>query len=498
MDIAVADTPPERVAADVLGFAVADPVDLPAAAKVLDLRLSGRLAHLIQDGELGGARGAVTLVHTAEELAAHRLAAVGIGEPARADADALRTAAASLATQTNGVGGKTVAWLLDDTVNGLSQAEQIRAVVEGLVLGRYDAGRWKTTGSRPTPVERLIVCGPGADEVAGEAKRAAIVAEWANRCRDVVNAPPNVLTPERMAEFAREVADRVPEVTYKALGPKEIQRAGMGAFAAVAQGSANPPRLIELRYEPDGARDDFVLGLVGKAITFDAGGLSLKPADGLEEMKSDMGGGAAVLAGLGAVAELGLPLRILAVVPTCENMPSDNAYRPGDIVRALNGKTIEVTNTDAEGRLILADALWHAREKGATHLLDLATLTGTIVTAMGDFYAGLFGNDEPWVGEVRAAAEESGDHAWPMPLHRSYMRHLESPYADLKNCPDKKRGSPIIAALFLEQFVGEGPWAHVDMAGTGFLDRARDYYGVVGATGYGVRLVAELARRLTA
>jgi leucyl aminopeptidase len=365
------------------------------------------------------------------------------------------------------------------------------------VLGRYDAGRWKTTGVRRPAVERIVVCGDGAEEAVDAGRRAAIVAEWANRCRDVVNAPPNILTPERMADFAREVAERSPSTSFKALGPKEITRAGMGAFAAVAQGSANPPRLIELHYEPADARDEIVLGLVGKAITFDAGGLSLKPADGLEEMKSDMGGGAAVIAGLGAIAELELPLRVIAIVPACENMPSDRAYRPGDIVRALNGKTIEVTNTDAEGRLILADALWHARQSGATHLLDLATLTGTIVTAMGDFYAGLFGNDEAWVSEVRAAAETSGDHAWPMPLHRSYMRHLESLFADVKNCPEKKRGSPIIAALFLEQFVGEGPWAHVDMAGTAFLDRGRDYYARMGATGYGVRLVARLAQQMT-
>ena len=497
MDIAVADTPPERVAADVLGFAVADPVDLPPGARVLDLRLSGRLTHLIEDGELSGARGAVTLVHTAEELAAHRLGAAGVGESAGADADALRTAAANLAGRTSGLKGKTVAWLLDEA-NGLSASAQVRAVVEGLLLGRYDAGRWKTGATRPAPFDRLVVCGSDAEAVLGDARRAALVAEWTNRCRDVVNAPPNILTPERMAEFAHEVAERIPAISYKALGPKEIRNAGMGAFAAVAQASANPPRLIELRYEPEEAPRDLVLGLVGKAITFDAGGLSLKPADGLEEMKSDMGGGAAVLAGLGAIAELGIPIRIRAVVPACENMVSDRSYRPGDIVRAMNGKTIEVTNTDAEGRLILADALWYAREQGATHLLDLATLTGTIVTAMGDFYAGLFGNDDRWVAEVRAAAEESGDHAWPMPLHHSYLRYLESQFADVKNCPEKKRGSPIIAALFLQQFVGEGPWAHVDMAGTAFLDRGRDYYPRMGATGYGVRLVAELAGRLAA
>jgi leucyl aminopeptidase len=240
-----------------------------------------------------------------------------------------------------------------------------------------------------------------------------------------------------------------------------------------------------------------LLGLVGKALTFDAGGLSLKPADGMDEMKSDMGGGGAVLAAVGAIAELELPVRILAVVPAAENMPGGHAYRPGDILRAANGKTIEVSNTDAEGRLALADALWYARGEGATHILDLATLTGTIVVAMGDFYAGLWGNEAAWTEEVRAAAEASGDHAWPMPLHRNYAQFNDSTFADLKNAPDKKRGSSIIAALFLQEFAGEGPWAHLDIAGTAYLDRKRDYWGHIGATGYGVRLLAELARRLS-
>jgi len=211
-----------------------------------------------------------------------------------------------------------------------------------------------------------------------------------------------------------------------------------------------------------------------------------------------LGGGAAVLAGLGGIAELEIPLRILAVVPACENMPGGRAYRPGDIITALNGKTIEVTNTDAEGRLILADALWHARRSGATHLLDLATLTSGMVVAMGDFYAGLFGNDPRWVEEIRAAAEASGDHAWPLPVHESYRRYIESQYADMKNSSELKQATPVYAARFLQEFVGEGPWAHLDIAGTAFLERGRDdYYSSAGATGYGVRLLAELARRLS-
>ena len=271
----------------------------------------------------------------------------------------------------------------------------------------------------------------------------------------------------------------------------------MGALAAVSQGSDNPPRFITLAYEPDSpARPEVRLGIVGKAITFDAGGLSLKPATRMDEMKSDMGGGGAALAATAAIAELGLPVRILTVVPACENMPGGHAYRPGDIVTALNGKTIEVTNTDAEGRLILADALWWARESGATHIVDLATLTGGIVVAMGDFYAGLFGNDESWLEEIQAAAESSGDHVWRLPLHDTYRRYIDSRFADMKNSSDYRQASPLLAARFLQEFVGDGPWAHLDIAGTAYTERD-DPTRVKGPTGIGVRLFTEfvLARQ---
>jgi leucyl aminopeptidase len=413
------------------------------------------------------------------------------------DADRVRTAAAKAAARTLDLGGKAVGWVVED--DSLSPAAQGQAIVDGTVLGPYEAGRWKTAEDRRGDVERLVLCGPAATAAREAAERANVAAAWANRCRDMVNAPANELTPEGLAAWAEEIAGGDERLSFETLGPEEIRAAGMGAFAAVSQGSDNPPRLITLAYEPtEPARADFRLGLVGKAITFDAGGLSLKPAYRMDEMKSDMGGGGAVLAATGAIAELGLPVRILTVVPSCENLPSGHAYRPGDIVTALSGKTIEISNTDAEGRLILADALWYTRESGATHLLDLATLTGGIVVAMGDLYAGLFGNDEDWCAEIEAAAAASGDHAWRLPLHERYHRYNDSAFADLKNSSDYRQASPILAAAFLETFAGDGPWAHLDIAGTAYLERGRgDYYSRLGATGYGVRLLAELARRLS-
>jgi leucyl aminopeptidase len=438
------------------------------------------------------------LLHVDGRLGAQRLAAPGLGGREAVDADAVRTAAAAVA-QASGT-AKTVAWLLDESLP-LSLGEQGRAIVDGAVLGTYDPGRWKTGGDREREprLQRLILLSPRADGGLPEAaRRAACVAEWTNRARDLVNTPPNEATPKRLAARAAELATRFETVDARALGPDEIRAQGMGAFAAVAQASHNPPRLILLRYEPhEPARADLRLGLVGKAVTFDTGGISIKPALRMENMKGDKAGGVAVIEAIGALAELEVPVRVLAVVAACENMPGGAAYRPGDIVTSLSGKTIEVINTDAEGRLLLADALWFARAAGATHLLDLATLTGGMKLALGDFYGGLFSNDEGWRTLVYESGEASGDHVWPWPLHPRYRRYVDSDYADLKNASNFRQASPALAAAFLQEFAGTGPWAHVDASGPSFFERSRgDYLTQRGATGFGVRLIVELASRL--
>jgi leucyl aminopeptidase len=429
--------------------------------------------------------GVATLVNSNGRL----VAVAGLGD--EVDADSFRAAGAAVARLVRRARGP-LAWLLDKSYP-IPVKEQVRAVVEGIVLGGYEPGRWKT-GERDGGIDRLVLVG-GDEE---DARRAATVADWVNRARELANEPANELTPVRLAARAEAIAASSPHLRAEASGRERLTELQMGAFGAVAQGSHNPPRLIVLRYDPPGARDDLTLGLVGKAVTFDTGGISIKPALYMEDMKGDMAGGAAVLAGIGAVAELELPVRVLGVVGATENMVSGTSYRPGDIVRAMNGKTIEVINTDAEGRLVLADVLWYTREQGATHIVDFATLTGAMNRALGDLYAGVFGNDDAWRDQVVAAGNRGGDHAWSWPMHRRYRRLIDSTFADMKNSTVRGQALPVYAAEFLKEFVGEGPWAHIDIAGPGYLRWARpDYFPTPGGTGYGVRLIAELARSLT-
>jgi leucyl aminopeptidase len=435
-----------------------------------------------------------TYVLRAEKGGAREIA-VGLGTADELDPDAIRTAAAAVARELRRSGG-TLAWPLDAKLR-VPLAEQVRAVVEGVALGTYDPGSWKSEGKELEPPKTLVLV---TDETSlkGDADRAALVAAWANRARDLANAPANELTPERLAARAKEVARDYTSLKVQSLGLAQTEKLGMGAFGAVARASHNPAQMIVMRYDPPRPATEQVLGLVGKAITFDSGGISLKPALGMQDMKGDMAGGAAVVESMGAIAELELPLRVLAVVAASENMIGGHAYRPGDILRAMNGKTIEITNTDAEGRLVLADALAYARDQGATHLLDLATLTGAMEIALGDLYAGVFANDESWLNEVLAAGEASGDHIWPFPLHRRYRRYVDSTFADMKNSSDLRQAGPALAAEFLKEFAGDGAWAHIDMAGPGFLSRSRgDFLCQPGGTGYGVRLIVELARQIS-
>jgi leucyl aminopeptidase len=402
------------------------------------------------------------------------------------DVDGLRTGAARAVRACRN--GGTVAWAFDASLP-LPIEEQVRALAEGAVIGGYDARRWRS-GEPPRPVERFVICGCG-DDLRPVADRAALIGRWVNAARELVDAPPNVLSPTVLGERAAAV----PRLRTEAIDPTE---AGLHALAAVGASSPAAPLLLVLRHEPPGAPDAPRLALVGKAVTFDTGGYFLKSQADIVRQKADMAGGAAVVAALGAVAELGLPLSVTGVLPVCENMLSGSAIRPTDVITTGAGLTVEVTNPDAEGRLILADALWWTRRDGATHLVDLATLTGAMRAGMGDVYAGVFANDDSWRDAVVDAGNASGDPAWPWPLHPRYRSLIDSTLADLRNTAGKSFGFPIVAATFLQQFAGEGPWAHVDMLGTALLDEDRgDAFGS-GATGYGVRMLVELAARLSA
>jgi leucyl aminopeptidase len=472
MIVEVTSNGPTEVEADTLALAAGG-----LLVRKLDALFEGRLSRSAADAD------PISIVQVGRELRAQRILLVATDG---LDPEDLRTAAARAVRACRGT--DTVAWALDDTLP-MAEERQLQAVVEGAVLGSYDAGQWKSEPGKPA-VERFVVCSV-IDEYAGAASRPAVVARWTNLARELVDAPPNIIGPAGLAERAAAI----PGVQVDVLDAAE---AGLPALAAVGRSSTTPPRLIVMRHQPDGAPDRPHVALVGKAVTFDAGGYFLKPQSDIVRQKGDMAGGAAVLAALGAIAELELKANVTGVIAACENMIGPDAIRPSDVIETAAGLTVEVTNPDAEGRLILADALWHARALGATHLVDLATLTGAMRAGMGDLFAGVFGNDEDWRDAIVDAGISVGDFAWAWPLHPRYERLLESKVADLKNSSGRPYGYPITAAAFLERFCGGGPWAHVDMLGPALLDDDRgDAFGA-GASGYGVRMLVEVVDRVAA
>jgi leucyl aminopeptidase len=417
---------------------------------------------------------------------------LGLGQREEADAERLRIAAALAAQEAGRLEADSVAWALPESSDDATAAE---ALVTGTILGAYRFDRFKAADPEDPPppgVESLTLLGPGSIAAAAEAAR--VSAEAQNRARDLQNTPANVAVPSFLAARAEEIASGHDAVTVEVLGPEQIAAKGMGGLVAVSRGGGEPARLIVLRYAGGGSGP--TLGLVGKGVTFDSGGISLKPGAGMHEMKFDMSGAAAVLEAVAAIAELGLPLDLVAVVPSTENMPSGTAVKPGDVITQYNGKTVEVNNTDAEGRLILADALAYAVELGAERIVDLATLTGAVVIALGSTYAAVIANDDDLAAAVARAGEQSGELTWRLPLHPEFKALMKGTVADLSNLASKRKAGTITAGSFLEEFVGETPWAHVDIAGTAW-DVGREYTGN-DASGFGVRLLVELARGIAA
>ncbi len=405
-----------------------------------------------------------------------RYVLVGLGKRDDFDGERARVAAAAVAGRARELGSRSLCWEIPHHAGAAG-------FVEGTLLAAYEYREFKSDADDSPRLEQLVVS--AHHDTSAEVDRAAVAAGAANAARDLQNAPANALTPTALAERARAL----PGVQVETWGRAEIEAAGMGALAAVARGSYEDPQLITIRY--DGGGSGPTLGFVGKGVTFDSGGISIKPALKMSEMKFDMSGAAAVLEATGAIARLGLPARVVTVIGATENLPSGRSMKPGDILRAKTGTTIEVLNTDAEGRLVLADCLAHAIDQGAERLVDLATLTGAIVTTFGNTYAGLFGSDDAWCDQVLAAGARSGELLWRLPLHAEYDELIMSRYADIANAVEARKAGSITAAQFLRRFTGDVPWAHLDIAGTAYENGKP--YTPKGGAGFGVRLLVELA-----
>jgi leucyl aminopeptidase len=446
----------------------------------------GAAAELLASGEARAKHGAVAVAHAEDR----RWLLVGLGSRDALTPERVRVAAAAALGRAREVAAGTLCWLLPAGGDAATAA----ALVEGTVLAGYRFERFKSKPSDDDPrgIERLIIACP--DELEAAVGDASLIAARVNRARDLQNRPSNDLTPTAFGVYATGLGEEIPELSVKVEGREAIAARGMGAFSAVAQGSAQEPALITMSYEPASAAGTPLLAFVGKAVTFDSGGISLKPGPKMSEMKFDMSGGAAAIEATAAIAALGLPLRLLTVVGATENLPDGTAVKPGDIVTAANGRTIEINNTDAEGRLVLADCLSYAASEGAERIVDLATLTGAVIVALGNTYAGLMSNDDGLAELLTAAGERSGEILWRLPLHEEYEQLIKGKYADLDNAPEVRKAGTIVGGTFLSNFVGGASWAHLDIAGSAW-DLGRAYVGS-GASGYGVRLLVELARGL--
>jgi leucyl aminopeptidase len=415
------------------------------------------------------------------------IVALGMGKPDEVSAETFRRAGAAFARAVWNDTSAAIAVLA--AAGELDKGVAAEALAEGVLLSAYRFTKYKNE-AKPSKLASLVVVGRGAKVQTG-VDRGARIAAAVSLARDLVNEPAGAMTPSRLADVAVEVAERE-GLAVTVLDEVAIANEGLGGLQGVAQGSDQPPRLIELVYDPPGARG--TIALVGKGITFDSGGLSLKTADGMETMKTDMSGAAAVLATMSVLPTLGPKVKVIGILPTTENMPSGTAIKPGDVLKIRNGKTVEVLNTDAEGRLVLADGLSLAVEAGVDAIVDLATLTGACMVALGRKIAGLMGNDDAWCEQVRDAADRAGEQVWPLPLPDGYRKLIDSEVADIRNTGGDRYGGALTAGLFLKEFVGDVPWAHLDIAGPARSEED-DAYTPKGASGFGVRTLVELLSR---
>ena len=469
------------------------------ATGAVDAALGGAISGLIADGEIRGKRGETTLVHTLGKIPPARVLVVGLGRQSDFAQDTVRDVTAQACRRLREVGVSTVATVAHGAgVGGLDARGSGQAIAEGALLGLYTFDKYKSRNDDGPALGELVIVEFDAgkvDEIRAGVEKGILLAEAANLSRDMVNEPANKMNPTRMSEIAQDVAAEY-SLEIDVLDSDRMRELGMGALLGVAQGSVEPPKLIVIDYrgDPEDAANN--LGLIGKGITFDSGGISIKPAANMGAMKGDMAGGASVIAAIKAISGLGLKINVTAIVAATENMPGGRAQRPGDVVRVMNGKTIEIDNTDAEGRLVLADAVSYARTMGIERIVDVATLTGAMITALGDVTTGAFGNDQRLIDAVLDAGRAVGERIWQLPTYDDYREQYKSDVADFKNTGGRAAGS-ITGAQLIGEFATGAAWVHLDIAGTSRTDKIKGY-NPKGATGVPVRTLVRLAEDLAA
>ena len=471
------------------------PID--GALSALDGATGGTLSKLAASGELTGKMLENTLLHYPQGLAAQRLLILGAGKKDKFGTVELRRLAGAAVRTLKSRQVKRVTFLVQEKDRS---ADAVQAVVEGFILANFDSDKYKTDKKPGNEITAAAIAGweesSRADADRG-LERGRILGESQNFARDLGNEPANHMTPRILASRAEAMA-REANLAVEILDEKKIEELKMGALLSVAQGSIEPPRLIVVTYTPEKLKPGApVLGLVGKAITFDTGGISIKPANDMEKMKYDMCGGAAMLGAMRAIARLKPSCKVIAVVPSSENMPGGRAQKPGDVQIAMSGKSIEVINTDAEGRLVLADAVTYAKQLGCTHLVDAATLTGAVVVALSNINVGVFGSDQAFTDQLLASSRVAGEKMWPLPLDDDYREMIKSGIADIQNVGTGKGGGATVGAMFIKEFTGDTPWIHLDIAGTAWQDDVKPWAGK-GATGVAVRTLVDLAMKFGA
>ncbi|HTW25093.1 MAG TPA: leucyl aminopeptidase [Candidatus Baltobacteraceae bacterium] len=492
MQIQLESQPYQDVQTDALVTYIFDKDDkFDGALGEVDRAMNGRLASLASSGEVTGKSLEMTLLHFPQGLAAKKLLLVGAGKPAKFSVSDFRKIAGSAARYLKTRGVKKLAFLTREGERGPAAAQ---AVVEGLIVADFESDKYRTDRKNREleSVALLGFDGGLGEDLTAAVEQGRVIAESQNFARDLINEPSNKLTPRILAAKAEAMA-REAGLAVDILDERRIAELKMGALIGVAQGSVEPPRVIVIRYTPENPKPGApVLGLVGKAVTFDTGGISIKPANNMEKMKYDMGGGATMLAAMRALAKLKPSIPVIAVVPATENMPGGRAQKPGDVQVAMSGKTIEVINTDAEGRLILADAVYYARQLGATELIDAATLTGAIEVALSNVHVGAFGTPREYLDRFLESAKAVGEKMWPMPIDDEYQEMIKSNIADIRNTGSGKGGGASTGAWFIKEFAEDTPWIHLDIASTCWADDGRPWLAK-GPTGIAIRSIVDFA-----